>query len=426
MPIVTGLFWPKWGLILLCTVSFCWATRNQTSLECCKENTRWNHSTTCTDGNVVRLNCPFGFYEVSPTVNAHDKFMVYQVADEYWLNLIHDDHKFSSDKFCLTTTSEGESIALLCFGIEVNDDQIGDPVWRSLLFCTLSIVSAISLVSTIVVYAILPELREVQDKAMLSAVSSLTVGYIILSMEQVIIYNTSDVLCMSLAFLLYYSFMCAFFWMNIVSFNIWRMVWFKTFLIGDKTLFRVFCAVGWGGPTILVVVTLVAHLLEGEHIKPGFGIYSCWFAGYSETWLYFYGPIAFLLSLNVLYFALTSWRLWREHREYSGNKLRALRFKCLLYLKLILVMGVTWVFELLSFATDARNKEYWLVTDIFNTLQGFVIFLLLVATRKRVRKLLAKKKPCGIKFPSSWIAYEDEECEELQDPDELELSQRDL
>ena len=62
--------------------------------------------------------------------------------------------------------------------------------------------------------------------------------------------------------------------------------------------------------------------------------------------------------------------------------------------------------------------------DILNALQGFIIFLLLVAMRKRVRKLLAKKKPCGINFPKSWTVYEDEECEEVL-PEEVELSQHD-
>lgn len=62
-------------------------------------------------------------------------------------------------------------------------------------------------------------------------------------------------------------------------------------------------------------------------------------------------------------------------------------------------------------------------TDLLNGLQGFIIFLLLVAMRKRVRKLLAKKRPCGIVFPKSWAAYEDEECEEVL-PEELELSQQ--
>lgn len=78
-----------------------------------------------------------------------------------------------------------------------------------------------------------------------------------------------------------------------------------------------------------------------------------------QTWAYFYGPIAVLLTLNVIYLGLTSWRLWHQYRDYTGSKLRVLRFKCLLYIKLVLVMGITWIFELISFAVDTKIEELW-------------------------------------------------------------------
>ena len=46
-----------------------------------------------------------------------------------------------------------------------------------------------------------------------------------------------------------------------------------------------------------------------------------------------------------------------------------------------------------------------IAADILNGLQGVTIFILLVATRKRVKRLLAKRKPCGITFPKSWSDY---------------------
>lgn len=78
-----------------------------------------------------------------------------------------------------------------------------------------------------------------------------------------------------------------------------------------------------------------------------------------QTWAYFYGPIATLLTLNIIYLGLTSWRLWHQYRDYNGSKLRVLRFKCLLYIKLMLVMGITWIFELISFAIDTKSDELW-------------------------------------------------------------------
>jgi len=84
-----------------------------------------------------------------------------------------------------------------------------------------------------------------------------------------------------------------------------------------------------------------------------------YFAGAIETWTYFYGPIGILLALNILYLGLTSWRLWHQYRDYTGSKLRVLRFKCLLYIKLVFVMGITWIFELISFAIDTKMDEFW-------------------------------------------------------------------
>lgn len=84
------------------------------------------------------------------------------------------------------------------------------------------------------------------------------------------------------------------------------------------------------------------------------------------------------------------------------------------------VLDFSFYFGLLF---HVRFPLFRIPTDILNTLQGFIIFLLLVVTRKRVRKLLAKKKPCGIVFPKSWTAYKDEEYEIVL-PEELELSQQ--
>lgn len=83
-----------------------------------------------------------------------------------------------------------------------------------------------------------------------------------------------------------------------------------------------------------------------------------YFVGTEQTWAYFYGPIGILLMLNIIYLGLTSWRLWHQYRDYTGSNLRVLRFKCLLYFKLVLVTGITWIFELLSFAIDT-NIEFW-------------------------------------------------------------------
>ncbi|GAB1868278.1 G-protein coupled receptor Mth2 [Camponotus japonicus] len=393
-------------------------------VSCCPEGTSWQHSANCSDGTKIRLQCTNGIFLIDPEQNDYDNFTVVYEDDTAWLRPEMSHEKIPASSFCITnSTRNNGKIALVCF----DDDLIENVsmMWKSTLVCIVSIISAIFLIATLAVYVILPELRELQDKAMMAAVTTLAVSYIVLSIQHVqpIIIDDDYTTCVSFGFILYFAFMSAFFWLNIVAFNVWRTVWFKNFRVRDQSLYYAYCIWGWGGPACFLITALTLHHAEGHHLKPGFGDYSCWFGGAAQTWAYFYGPVGILLTLNMIYLGLTSWCLWHQYRDYTGGKLRVLRFKCMLYIKLILVMGITWIFELMSFAIDTKIDEFWIPTDLLNGLQGFIIFLLLVATRKRVRKLLAKKRPCGIAFPKSWAAYEDEECEQVL-PEELELSQQ--
>ncbi|EFN87167.1 G-protein coupled receptor Mth2 [Harpegnathos saltator] len=406
-----GFSWVLWLGLFASLIS----SSLSVDVSCCPEGETWERSANCTDGTKIRLNCPFGIYIIDPELSERDNFtIIHQDDNTAWLHLDMDNIKIPADRFCITKSKRGGdgNIALTCFDEELISDGVS-MTWKHTLVCIVSIISAIFLIATLAVYVILPELRELQDKAMMTAVTTL-------ANQDFIRAILSDAFP---GFILYFAFMSAFFWLNIVAFNVWRAVWFKNFRVKEQLLFYVYCVWGWGGPSCFLITALMMHLVEGQHLKPGFGDNSCWFSGATQTWAYFYGPVAILLTLNITYLGLTSWRLWHQYRDYTGSKLRVLRFKCLLYIKLILVMGITWVFELISFAVDTKMDEFWIPTDLLNGLQGFVIFLLLVATRKRVRKLLAKKRPCGIGFPKSWAAYEDEECEAVL-PEELELSQQ--
>ncbi|XP_018395288.1 PREDICTED: G-protein coupled receptor Mth2-like [Cyphomyrmex costatus] len=407
-------------LLWLCLFTSLISPSSSIDVSCCPEGTIWQHSANCSDGTQIRLDCS-SIFLMDPEVSRHDNFTVIYEEDTAWLLQDIDHDKISLDRFCIAKMQNRGEIALVCFD-ELIDDSMSK-IWKNTLICIVSIISAIFLIATLAIYVILPELRELQDKAMMAAVTTLAVSYTVLSIQHLRpnMENDDYIICVSLGFILYFAFMSAFFWLNIVAFNVWRCVWFKNFRVKEQSLFYAYCVWGWGGPICFLIAALTTHHISGNHLRPGFGEYTCWFSGITETWTYFYGPVAILLMLNIIYLGMTSWRLWHQYREYTGSKLRIMRFKCLLYIKLVLVMGITWIFELLSFAVGSRMDEFWIPTDLLNGLQGFIIFLLLVATRKRVRKLLAKKRPCGIAFPKSWAAYEDEECEAVL-PEELELS----
>jgi hypothetical protein len=54
-----------------------------------------------------------------------------------------------------------------------------------------------------------------------------------------------------------------------------------------------------------------------------------------------------------------------------------------MHIKLIIVMGVPWLFEILS-TIFPEPKEMWVFTDLINSLQGLFIFIIFVLNRKMI------------------------------------------
>jgi G protein-coupled receptor Mth (Methuselah protein) len=85
-----------------------------------------------------------------------------------------------------------------------------------------------------------------------------------------------------------------------------------------------------------------------------------------------------------------------------------------LYLKIFLLGGITWIFEVLSFIFNNHKPSAWLwdICDLFNCLHGVLIFIILIIWRQRIRKELAGKRILGFTCPSTWadIYNEEEMC----------------
>ena len=76
-----------------------------------------------------------------------------------------------------------------------------------------------------------------------------------------------------------------------------------------------------------------------------------------------------------------------ESKKHSGGDNDKERFW--LYLRLFLIMGVVWSTEILSWILDDVTWIFYIV-DILNCLQGVVIFVSFVWTRK-VKRLIQKR-----------------------------------
>lgn len=95
----------------------------------------------------------------------------------------------------------------------------------------------------------------------------------------------------------------------------------------EKKQFFLYNCYAWGGSIFFLIVALSANFAEGNHYKPGIGDGYCWFSGRTETWIFFYGPIAILIASNVFLFLLSSFNLWTHTKKYEVNKLNNLKYR---------------------------------------------------------------------------------------------------
>ena len=138
------------------------------------------------------------------------------------------------------------------------------------------------------------------------------------------------------------------------------------------------------------------HLFGSKNIvKPGFGEDSCIFSSYLAKLVYFHGIIAIILVINFIFFMASSYNLlfglWSPSSNNAGDSGRFQRTRQMLWvvLELFLVMGLTWLAEVVSLVINwVHGTTYagWeiIVFDIINSLQGLLIFLVLIC-KPRIR-----------------------------------------
>ncbi|CAG9821110.1 unnamed protein product [Phaedon cochleariae] len=317
--------------------------------------------------------------------------------------------------FCLTTLQKDHrEVYIVCY--DVTDSDI--PNVTMTVNTVFQLISVFFIIVTVAVYLTIPSLLDLQGINIIHSISGLAFAFIILSALNFSGGEINNpVVCHMLAYFLYASFMYAFFWLNIISFHIWRQVVNPKIFAKFKSWKLVYYCYGLGGPIFLLIFLLSVHHSDSPHLKhihPGIGQVSCWFKTTRETSIYLYGPIAVLLAFNVVFFAWTALVLWRQAVD-PPNSSRVLKYRVRLYVKLFFVMGLSWIFEVVQGLMVSKERWYWVIIDLINSLEGVIIFLILVVFRKKVIRHLANRQSFAkFNFPTKWQQVHDSECEELE------------
>uniref|UniRef100_T1GNC3 G-protein coupled receptors family 2 profile 2 domain-containing protein n=1 Tax=Megaselia scalaris TaxID=36166 RepID=T1GNC3_MEGSC len=161
---------------------------------------------------------------------------------------------------------------------------------------------------------------------------------------------------------------------------------------------------GWGLPILFTVITICLTNFDvlSDSLRPNFGQGRCWFQ-HDLSAAFFLGPIGVLILANLVFFVMTLKycnKVKREiHRMQSSNEQKKVlrgnffvdKAQFMMNTKLFVVMGITWVLELLSAIFYNRGRIFfWIVSDSFNVLLGVLVFLIFVFKKRVWQEVLQK------------------------------------
>ncbi|KAI4478919.1 hypothetical protein M0804_011381 [Polistes exclamans] len=343
----------------------------------------------------------------------------FSVTSNGYIDLIQS-RIYNHNEYCMESFHRGINGTFqpfICFEDREHDCQL-----RCDIYTILQLISCGFLLITLVVYACLPVLQNLHGKTLMCHVASLFSAYFCLTIinwvtpKRNVTASVSTISCKVLGYAMLFSFLSAFSWLNVMCFDIWwtfggsrgststrrRRSW-KRFLL--------YCLYAWGFACFITVIVIV-----GDHVKilpnyltPSIGLGNCWFTHgrnlHGEI-VFFIGPVTLQLIINIIFFVVTSIncnkvkaeidRIIVDPSDARNKRYQADRMRLMMNIKLFIVMGVTWILEIISYFANKYAKdwewkeEFFYLSDSFNCLQGLAIFILFVL-KKRVYHALRKR-----------------------------------
>lgn len=374
----------------------------------------------CQDADIVSAEHN-GCYNASANatyniqLNCTQHYIIYrEVESEVHVDakgsLIDGSYELGRENFCSATmvdTDGAQPVFIVCFN--------GDAYASSLTFFfskgIMMLVSVLFLAFTLYIYYLIPDLRETQDRVTSIAVFCLMMFMLMLGLVQLRTTITETTMCTVIAFLMYFFLISYFAWLNTVMANVWKLTVARRWKIKERAWYILNHIYAH---TVALTLTAMVGIYHAHHAT--FGEVSCWFRTEREQSYFVYLPLSVMLSINIFLFVWTSYHLHTSGDDISPDRKKALRYKCMLYLKLFLLAGLIWIFEIISFhVADGHLHQswFWILIDSINCLHGVLIFFVLIVWRQRIKRELSGRRILCFRGPASWAQLKDDEQEQL-------------
>ncbi|XP_050559782.1 G-protein coupled receptor Mth2 [Spodoptera frugiperda] len=389
---------------------------------------------------LVGNPCRYEKYKLEPDLRSEDEFYLLvngSLFVPYSRPYLLGTRDYCMETFWNESIPAGVTLPVVCFDTPMEDTKTSSTL---IAYATGLLISVPFLLATASVYLFITELRDTHGKALACHTVCLALAFTCLAATQLAGHAFPAAACNVMAYLIQFSFVSCFFWLNVMCFDIFLNV--RRYINASVTRrsmrrrFAWYCVYAVLFPILLLVVTITMDLspaVPSTYLKPNFGVKGCWFKTDQAALPYFYGPVALILCSNLCIFFFTSRAIathydklkditpldlthsdfstsddWVRLRSVLGQPVpettssppqeaptnfnqRLKKYKKLFRMCCLLsfIMGLSWVLEVVSWAAGAGSDvmSVWSVFDLVNALQGVVIFAIFVL-QQPVRSLV--------------------------------------
>ena len=278
--------------------------------------------------------------------------------------------------------------------IEVNSTLFSYPTGfleLTYIGCSLSVIGSSMVLIT---YGLFNELRTLPSKIVMNlAFANLVTNLLILIGGPVSQAFPIIQLCTAVAICLHFFFLAQFAWMSVMSFEVVRKFRRAKDMIvdskQDKLRFLIlYLFFGWGLPLLITAVTVVVNFTKSELVLYGVladgSLGSCWINHLESVIITFLVPIILSVSFNLVVFVAVIVYICKASRSQAKMKRKFDKTPFVhLCVAVFCTTGLTWTFGFVAIL--AKTKWAWYLFIIFNSTQGFVIFVAFICTKKTLK-----------------------------------------
>ncbi|XP_068438460.1 adhesion G-protein coupled receptor G2 [Clinocottus analis] len=261
-------------------------------------------------------------------------------------------------------------------------------------------ISVFFLALTLMTYLLFPKLlRDIPAKILVQLCLSLLLLNLVFLLDGWLALYPAIGLCISTAFFLHYFLLTSFTWAGLEALHMYLSI-VRVFTPYLSRYMLKFSLMGWGIPLLVVIVVIAVD-------KDNYGLvtYGKYTDGTSDDFCWLRNDIAFyvavvayfllMFGLCLLVFIVVMIQLSRIKKQNPQNQPpnRSVMTDLRSIAGLVVLLGLTWGFAL--FAWGPLYLPFVYLFTIFNSLQGFLVFVLHCAVKESVRRQWRTYLCCG-------------------------------